>query len=314
MRVDGPRDALAEAAAGLPEGPARQEAIAVRLRRRGRTLSLGEPEVVADLSSAIDLFEQWGRNSSKWCVPIRRCSLSFRSAHGSWRACGRGYSEGSSCAPGPSLGGAAQLRISETIALRVAADAAFWRGVRTCATVQEWRRLTTGYSVVLYHRLAGAHEAGEERLDVPPQQFDAQMRLLRWLRLRPLSEDELLDFHAPRSSGLRGRRYLVTVDDALLDTIEPLGRNAASLPLVFVPTAAVGGRAHWLGDRPLADWDTLLGLQAEGVSLGGHSRTHRLLPDLDDATLEDEVEGSLRDLESRLGRAPEPLRLSERSA
>jgi peptidoglycan/xylan/chitin deacetylase (PgdA/CDA1 family) len=267
-------------------------------------LERAEPEVVSSVDDAVALFEKWGRGSVEvmradptllpelqiggWFLARTRARLLRRLALRS----------------GPGVGALAKVGIGRTMSARMAADAVFWRGVRSHATDEEWRRLTTGYAVVLYHRLAGVHAAGEERLDVPPQQFDAQMRLLRRLRLRPLSEHELLDFHAPRSSGLRGRRYLVTVDDALLDTIEPLGRNAASLPQVFVPTAAVGGRAHWLGDRPLADWDTLLGLQAEGVSLGGHSRTHQLLPDLDDTALDDEVEGSFRDLESRLGRPP----------
>jgi Polysaccharide deacetylase len=303
-RVTAPADDLAQVSTGLPRGPAGGEGVAIRLRRQGWTLERGEPDVVSSLDDAVALFERWGQGS----VEVMRAepTLLPELQIGGWfiaRARARLLRRLSLRAE-PLSGVLPKLGISGTLGARTAADVAFWRGVREVASDEEWRHLTTGYAVVLYHRLAGAYSAGEERLDLPARQFDGQMRLLRGLGLRPVSERELVDFHAKRSTGLRGRRFLVTVDDALSDTIEPLRRNTESLPQVFVPTAAVGGRADWLGDHSLADWDALLGLRASGVALGGHSRNHRVLPDLDDAALHDEIEGSFRDLETRLGHQP----------
>jgi NADH dehydrogenase len=60
---------------------------------------------------------------------------------------------------GPVVGVLPKVGIGRTLSARVAADTVFWRGVRSQATDEEWRRLTTGYAVVLYHRLAGAYAA-----------------------------------------------------------------------------------------------------------------------------------------------------------
>jgi peptidoglycan/xylan/chitin deacetylase (PgdA/CDA1 family) len=303
-RVTAPPAALNEAGIGLPEGPAREEAIAVRLRRRGFQLEWGTPREVADVAVAIDLFERWGCSS----VEVIRAdpALLPELQIGGWflaRMRARLLRRLTSRSPAVTRA-LPQLRIRRALLLRAAVDAAFWRGVRSVATDREWRRLTTGYAVVLYHRLAGDHEVGEERLDVPPRHFDAQMRLLRLLRFRPLSAQELLAFHLDDSRALEGRRYVVTIDDALLDTLPPLRRNAANLPQLFVPTGAVGRVADWLGRRPVAGWHELLALRDAGVALGGHSRTHPTLSELDDAALRSEIAGSRADLESRLEQPP----------
>ena len=47
-RVSGDRDALREAAAGLPEGAATPEAIAIRIRRSGGEVEWGEPDSFDD--------------------------------------------------------------------------------------------------------------------------------------------------------------------------------------------------------------------------------------------------------------------------
>jgi hypothetical protein len=272
MDVTAPPPALAEAGVGLPEGPARKEAIAVRLRRRGFPLEWGQPREVADVAVALDLFEWWGRSS----VEVIRADpgLLPELQIGGWflaRARARLLRRLASQSPAVTRA-LPHLRIRRALLFRAAADGAFWRGVRSVAIDREWRRLTSGYAVVLYHRLAGDHQIGEERLDVPPRNFDAQMRLLRLLRFRPLSEQELLAFHFDDANALEGRRYVVTIDDALLHTVEPLRRNATNLPQLFVPTGAAGRVADWLGRRPVAGWQELLALRDAGVVLGGHGR------------------------------------------
>jgi peptidoglycan/xylan/chitin deacetylase (PgdA/CDA1 family) len=55
---------------------------------------------------------------------------------------------------------------------------------------------------------------------------------------------------------------------------------------------------------PVLGWDELRRLAAEGVALAPHSRTHRLLPELDDEELRDELEGSRADLQRKVGEVP----------
>jgi peptidoglycan/xylan/chitin deacetylase (PgdA/CDA1 family) len=184
-------------------------------------------------------------------------------------------------------------------------DAAFWAGVRAAATRAEWRRLTrSSYVALYYHRLAGDGKLGQERLDVAPEQFARQIRLLRLLRFRPVTPDELAAFHAGEPVDLPPRGYVVTVDDGFRDCVEPLLRHADVRPQLYVPTQEVGGRSWWAGDEPLASWDDLERLAAAGVAIGSHTRRHASLPELEPAALADELEGSRRDLEARLKSVP----------
>jgi peptidoglycan/xylan/chitin deacetylase (PgdA/CDA1 family) len=90
--------------------------------------------------------------------------------------------------------------------------------------------------------------------------------------------------------------------------------NELKIPAVtFVPSALVG--AGWdatkrystetTGHRGVIEvvrWDDLRAMSAYGVEVGSHTRTHARLSSLaDPARLRDEVEGSKREIEDRLG-------------
>jgi peptidoglycan/xylan/chitin deacetylase (PgdA/CDA1 family) len=184
-------------------------------------------------------------------------------------------------------------------------DVAFWAGIRAAATRAEWRRLTrSSYVALYYHRLAGDGKAGQERLDIDPEQFARQVRLLRRLRFRPLDAEELAAFHAGEQLDVPPRSYVITVDDAFRDCVEPLLRHADVRPQLFVPTQEVGGRSWWAGDEPIASWEELARLAEAGVAIGSHTRRHASLPELDPAAIVDELEGSRSDLEARLPSVP----------
>jgi peptidoglycan/xylan/chitin deacetylase (PgdA/CDA1 family) len=52
------------------------------------------------------------------------------------------------------------------------------------------------------------------------------------------------------------------------------------------------------------DWDALRALQGEGVAIAGHTRTHPMLNRLSTSEAQEEILGSLADLERELGSAP----------
>jgi peptidoglycan/xylan/chitin deacetylase (PgdA/CDA1 family) len=52
------------------------------------------------------------------------------------------------------------------------------------------------------------------------------------------------------------------------------------------------------------DWETLRGLQAEGLAIAAHTRTHPMLNRLSPSQAQDEILGSMDDLERELGGAP----------
>ena len=182
------------------------------------------------------------------------------------------------------------------------ADAAYWRGVRAAATREEWRALTTGYVSLYYHRVAGELLPGQERLDLRPQLFDRQVRLLRLLGRRPLGPDELLA--AVRGGALPRRGVVLTLDDGYLDALDAAERAAVARPQVFLPTALMGGVAAWADDAPLADWDRVRRAADAGVVVGAHGRHHRPMAGLPSAELTDEVAGGLRELRSQVPAAP----------
>jgi Polysaccharide deacetylase len=292
-RVAADEAMLDEAARGLPLGAATAEAIAVRLERLGTRLAWGEPDALAGPQALIELARARGRSSvdvlradptlltqmqlGAWCQSTVRHRIARRM-------------------PLPRRGSAL---------LRAAADRAFWAGARQAATRNEWRRLTASYGALVYHRLAGDDKPGQERVDLDPRRFAAQLRFLRRLGFRALMPEELLAFHEG-GARLPRRAFVITVDDGTEDCRGPLGEHKDSAPQLFVSTAEVGGRAHWLDGEPLLSWQEVEKLSRKGVRVGAHARTHRPLAGLGPPELEDEVSGSLEDLRARLG-DPLPL-------
>jgi peptidoglycan/xylan/chitin deacetylase (PgdA/CDA1 family) len=179
---------------------------------------------------------------------------------------------------------------------QLAEDVAFWTGVREAASEEEWRRLTSSYAVLVYHRFAGELKPGQERIDLDPRRFRRQLRLLRALGFKTLSLQELQEFHSGRRNDLPRRRFVITADDAMADAVAPLRQTARLAPQLFVPTAEVGKTAHWIDGEPVASWEDVRELAAAGVAIGSHTRHHRRLTQLGAAEREVELVGSLAEL------------------
>jgi peptidoglycan/xylan/chitin deacetylase (PgdA/CDA1 family) len=182
----------------------------------------------------------------------------------------------------------------------LAEDLAHWKRIRADVNPQEWRRLTSSYSVLVYHRFAGELKPGQERIDIAPRRFFRQLRLLRLLGFRALPLEDLLAFHRGERNDLPRRRFVVTADDAMADAVEPLRRAARHHPQLYVPTAELGGGAHWIDGEPVASWDQVRDLAAAGVAIGSHTRHHRRLTQLDPQEREKELTGSLAELREQV--------------
>jgi len=186
---------------------------------------------------------------------------------------------------------------------KLADDLAHWKEVRAKVAPEEWRRLTSSYSVLVYHRFAGELKPGQERIDISPKRFFRQLCVLRLLGFRPLPLQELVEFHRGERNDLPRRRFAITVDDAMADAIAPLKRAAGLAPQLYVPTAELGGSAHWIDGEPVADWDEVRDLAAAGVAIGSHTRRHRKLTQLGSAEREAELAGSLVELREQVPEA-----------
>jgi peptidoglycan/xylan/chitin deacetylase (PgdA/CDA1 family) len=301
VRVSAAEALLARVAGDVPAGAARSEAVAVRLRRAGVEVSWGEPDEVPDAASFVRLCHARGASS----VAVARVDPSLVTElelgsffHAFWR---RRVARRALCR----LGGAALIARTPAALLTLAADAAFWLGVRSVATRREWQRLTrSSYVVFYYHGVQDSADPEQAHLHIGSRRLARQLRLLRLLKFRPLPPDELLAFHADAEATLPARSYVISADDGFRSVVAALREHGALHPQVFVNTAAVGGAASWAYDEPLADWDELEAFQAAGGVVASHGRGHPVLTELDPADLAAELEGALLDLSVRLDHVP----------
>lgn len=296
--VSGPEEILEAAAQGLPDGAARAEAIAVRLGRRGLAHEWAEPHIVDSVGALLELCHARGASS----VEIVRAdpSLATELEVGSWFDAGwRLRALRRLLVPTPFTPRPALLQLRD--GLRLAADIAFWRGVRSRARPDEWLRLVgSSYTALVYHRFAGERKPDQERFDLAPAAFDSHLKLLRRAGFHHLDPDELLRFHEDATATLPRRSFVVTVDDGFADALEPLHRHGRAAIQLYVSTSEVGGAAAWADSEPLMTWEDVRSLAHAGVVVGSHGRQHRRLSGLPEDELDADLRGSRADLSSQL--------------
>lgn len=193
-------------------------------------------------------------------------------------------------------------------ALAAATRYAYWTGARRALDRETWRRLTQGVAILMYYAIGRPGEPGS-RFVLPARRFERQ---LRWLaRRRTVLGLEELAAHRRAGTLPPAGAVVITLDDGYADAVElaaPLLRRLGLPATVFVVSSKVGGSADWegaedLAGQPLADSTDLARLERSGIAIGAHTRTHPRLPELDEADLVAEVEGSRVELRERLGSA-----------
>ncbi|HEX9186858.1 MAG TPA: polysaccharide deacetylase family protein [Vicinamibacteria bacterium] len=172
------------------------------------------------------------------------------------------------------------------------------------------RRPAPGLRVLTYHRVNDDHP--RDRLSVPTRTFAAQMQALAGSRRPVVALADALPALRGEAA-LPPRAVALTFDDGYADN------HAEALPALerhgfaaafFVVTGAVGTTttidryAACCGADRMLGWDEVRDLVARGHAIGGHGRRHRELAALAADEVRDEVEGSRRDIEDRLGEAP----------
>jgi peptidoglycan/xylan/chitin deacetylase (PgdA/CDA1 family) len=164
--------------------------------------------------------------------------------------------------------------------------------------------------VLCYHALS---ERWQAPLSVTPGAFERQ---LGWLAGRGYRGATFLEAVTVPPAA---RTVAVTFDDAfrsVYSLARPVLERLAMPATVFVPTDFPGsaeqamswpGIDGWLGGpheaemRPMS-WEQLDEVAASGWEIGSHTRSHPRLTTLADDALAQELEGSRRDCEGRLGR------------
>ena len=157
--------------------------------------------------------------------------------------------------------------------------------------------------VLVYHSVMPHHpgQTAEQRvLDVDDSVFAAQMRYLVNGGYHVVSFAALVDALEGRDT-LPTRAVVITFDDGWENQYRhafPILRRFGLTATFFVFTTPIGK------DGKLMTWQQLRELQAAGMTIGSHTRTHPDLPHYH-AALHNEVEMSRADIEQHLGRAPD---------
>jgi peptidoglycan/xylan/chitin deacetylase (PgdA/CDA1 family)/GT2 family glycosyltransferase len=181
-------------------------------------------------------------------------------------------------------------------------DGQYWRGVYDAGGIPSYARLR----VLAYHAIADL--AGAPLLEpygVPPRVFARQLDLLQRLGFHFVSAEEALRSLEGRG-GLPRRAVLLTFDDCYEDLLHaalPILEHLGIPAVAFAVSGHVGGSNAWdqaIGapGLRLLDVEGLQELARRGIEIGAHSRSHCALPGLSDLALDQEIAGSVDDLEA----------------
>jgi len=154
--------------------------------------------------------------------------------------------------------------------------------------------------ILVYHSVAPTHEgqtAEQRLLDVDPATFQRQMSYLEQNKYTVISLSTLVDALQGHGS-LPARPVVITFDDGWLTQYQnalPILEQMHFTATFFVITRQVGQGSMYM------NLDDLKALQAAGMTIASHSRTHPNLVGVSDSQLRDEVAGSRQDLQKMLG-------------
>jgi peptidoglycan/xylan/chitin deacetylase (PgdA/CDA1 family) len=171
-----------------------------------------------------------------------------------------------------------------------------WQLGRIAASAARPAPVWTGLRVLGYHSVSTL----SNELSLAPDRFRSHMAALASSDLVPVPlAGDLSDVTA-------GRHVAVTFDDGYRDLLDvaPLLERLQIPATVFVCSGVLDGEASftWYREQPpLLRWDDLRHLLARGwIRVGAHTRTHPILPLVDEATAREEIAGSKADIEERL--------------
>ncbi len=132
--------------------------------------------------------------------------------------------------------------------------------------------------ILLYHDLADERAAG--RYSIVPDAFERQLVHLLDAGYEAISLDAAVEAIGD-GGGPDRSTFTVTFDDGFgsfsRQGVKILGRlGLLASTALFVPTAHVGTRASWMNGRdlPLLEWDELVSLSEQKISINSHGHRH----------------------------------------
>ena len=193
--------------------------------------------------------------------------------------------------------------------LRFQSEYHFWRGARrSLGSGPMWRSLARPPVILMYHAIGRGPERPGTYV-VPIARFRRQLQWLRLRRYRIIGLERLLEYRQAHELP-PPRSVVITFDDGYLDNRELAAaalRTCRFTATFFVVSRAIEGRNSWdrrgeLAGRWMLSWPDVRSLLSAGMTIGAHTRTHPVLPELPPEEQRWEVAGARQDLEYELGR------------
>lgn len=158
--------------------------------------------------------------------------------------------------------------------------------------------------ILMYHHIRINPKPGDPTwaiLNVSPNQLDEEFKYLSDNGFHVISLDDLLDA-LNGSKKLPDKPVVLTFDDGyenFYTSAFPLLKKYNFKATIFIITQGVSNNAAYL------TWPQVSEMDRSGlVTIGAHTQHHPNLPDLSQALIKSEVEGSRDDIQSHIGKAP----------
>ena len=178
----------------------------------------------------------------------------------------------------------------------------YWRGVHEAGGMPR----SAAVRVLSYHAIRDLRgDTVLEPYGTPPDQFRGQMKALQRLGFHFITAEQFVRF-LHEGDRLPSLPVLLTFDDCYEDLLEfamPVLKELKIPAIAFAVSGLLGSTNTWdeaIGapSLRLLDGNGLQFLAKNGVEIGAHSRTHRPLTEAAVPELEDEVVGSVQELEA----------------
>jgi peptidoglycan/xylan/chitin deacetylase (PgdA/CDA1 family) len=150
---------------------------------------------------------------------------------------------------------------------------------------------TISIPILMYHEIS----TGPDLMWVSDQNFRAQMQYLQdngYQTITLAQARELLAGHFETS-----KKVVLTFDDGY----STFYANAWPILKEFNQTATLFVISSLVGNPEYVTWDQIRFMSSQGIEIGGHTRTHPLLPTLTTQAAIAEINGGKQDIEAQLG-------------
>jgi peptidoglycan/xylan/chitin deacetylase (PgdA/CDA1 family) len=161
--------------------------------------------------------------------------------------------------------------------------------------------------ILMYHQIDKPPKRGTalRGLIVAPSSFAWQMRLLRLMGYQGLSMRDLEPYLQGKK---QGKVVGITFDDGYqnnLDNALPILRKHGFTATCYAVSSMIGGTNLWdkgkVAEKPLMTLENWRTWRDAGMDIGSHTRTHADLTAISFKDAENEIAGSKKELENKIG-------------